>query len=107
MRASDILVPLCGGAAVGVAIALVAIAFGATPRFVPNKPPAPSAYMILSPVSNGVAAIIRDGICVPGGRANPNWLYRVVYLPEASDNPCSPRTWRVPASQSQLVKESS
>jgi len=62
--------------------------------------------VVLSPVSNVVAAEIKPGgECIPGAYPRPGREFTILYLPNANDDPCAKSTWEIKPSRSQLTKK--
>ncbi len=61
---------------------------------------------VLSPLNGVPVAVITENVCTPTMHLTRWQAYRIVYLPNVNDDPCNPKTWTTPASQSQLVEGS-
>ena len=90
-------------AAVGVAALILAWnPFGAAPDHRLHK----NDIVVLSPVSNVVAAEIKPGgECIPGAFPRPGREFTILYLPNANDDPCAKSTWDIKPSRSQLTEK--
>jgi hypothetical protein len=88
------------------AVGLAMVVYGSTPFGAkPDHHAHKNDIVVLSPVSNTVAAEIKPGgECIPGAFPRPGHEFTILYLPNASDDPCARSTWAVPPSRSQLTE---
>ena len=76
--------------------------FGSLPNHRVHK----NDIVVLSPVSNVVAAEIKPGgECIPGAYPRPGHEFTILYLPNANDDPCAKSTWDIKPSRSQLTEK--